>query len=221
MNHRCRKCKWVAVVPNYKAWEFVHRALLTMWWVALVLFMATLMPWIFHGERCRATLEPVNRGHLDRIYVQGTIQRVGGCLVECILCVLQHLSHGADVHITKILVDIWSDDSIRSFTHPALGTSFMSQWQIWSCCFPMIQVVLMARHQVTPLKALNDALHANPTEGQGKRDWLAAFTWLTMSSGFDEEDLLLGCKEWNSCIRPKSVHVPVAWSNLWSWGKIW
>ena len=51
----------------------------------------------------------------------------------------------------------------------------------------------------TPLEAFNDALGAvvgvNLTDGEGERVLLAAFTGLTISSGLNEEDSLLGCKE--------------------------
>ena len=45
-----------------------------------------------HRERSRETLNPVNSGHLDRMCVQGAIQRAGGGLAERVLRVLQHLS---------------------------------------------------------------------------------------------------------------------------------
>ena len=49
------------------------------------------------GVRCHIvneveTLNQVNSGHLDRMCVQGVIQRAGGGLAERVLRVLQHLS---------------------------------------------------------------------------------------------------------------------------------
>ena len=72
---------------------------------------------VLHGER-RETLESVNKGHLDKVYIQGTNRRANGCLAECVLRVLQHLSRALDVHITKILVEgmrVTTNDSVRVF----------------------------------------------------------------------------------------------------------
>ena len=54
---------------------------------------------------------------VDRIDVQGTIQRADGCLAECV--VLHHLSRGVDVGTTKILTEgmqVTANDCITILT---------------------------------------------------------------------------------------------------------